>query len=91
MTNTIFGENRGPLLAHLPTIIDGPGLYQLRSGRTALIHQIVPGTSTFEAKGAIGVQRRGKVRYEGLEIWHVSGRYAVLAETCNDIVGKVQG
>jgi len=76
-------------LNDLPTVITEPGLYVLRNGTPALVREIVPLTSTFEAKGAIEAMFRGKPRFRGLEGWHVSGRYSVFKESQWDIVRRV--
>lgn len=84
----------------LPVIIDGPGVYITRNGKRVNIHAVKlyndpTGTydrlevTAFEAKGAVERMFRGKPKFKGYDIWHVSGRY----KACNelhplDIIGK---
>lgn len=83
-----------------PVIIDGPGIYRMRDGTRARIHEIKPFVDpagkvdrlevlAFEAKGAFERMFRGKPRFRGLKIWHVSGRYTGGAKESKwDIVSK---
>lgn len=72
-------------LSSLPTIIDKPGIYILRDGRKALIHEI-SGPATFNAKGAIFKPFRGKMRPRGYRGWHPGGRANAIAPHKLDIV-----
>jgi hypothetical protein len=89
------------LLNDIPTVIDGPGLYECRNGKFATIHEIkqpppesgyVPNTgmTTFPAKGSIWTKRIGQPN-PPFETWHVSGRVRPDKESRWDIVRKVQG
>lgn len=82
-----------------PVVIDGPGIYLCRNGTRACIHEIKPfldpagkvdrrEVTAFEAKGAFERMYRGKMRFRGLEGWHVSGRYRGAKESQWDIVSK---
>jgi hypothetical protein len=67
------------------TIIDGPGQYMTRSGKTVSIHT-VSGSGTFSAKGAVHREFRGKIVPRGYDIWAPSGRYRAVGEHGLDIV-----
>lgn len=87
-------------LNKLPVVIRGPGLYRMRNGGYAHIHQVRPfvdpegkkdrlEVTAFEAKGARYKFFRGKLRQRGYDIWHVSGRVSVFKEHNMDIVEKL--
>lgn len=86
-------------LNKLPVVIDGPGIYTLRNGGRACIHEVKPfvdprglvtreEVTAFEAKGSIERTFRGKMRFMGLDSWHVSGRRLPVTESLYDIVSK---
>lgn len=86
-------------LNNLPVVIDGPGIYTLRNGGRACIHEVKPfvdprglvtrdEVTAFEAKGAIEQMFRGKVRFRQPESWHVSGRRLPVTESAYDIMSK---
>ena len=76
------------MLNNLPTIIDAPGKYLMRSGLVAEVHEVSnnpdPLTTAFCAKGTVKVKRKC-ARYE---IWHISGHRLVLGESQSDIISK---
>ena len=82
-----------------PVIIDEPGIYTCRNGTRVCVHEIKPFVDpkgkvdrlevmAFEAKGAFERMFRGKMRFRGLDAWHVSGRYVAIKESQWDIVSK---
>lgn len=82
-----------------PVIIDGPGIYRLRNGGRALIHAVEPyvdplgevdrlEVTAFEAKGSVEAMFRGRLRFRGLQCWHVSGRSKPVTISNWDIVSK---
>lgn len=82
-----------------PVIIDGPGIYICRNGTRVSIHEVKPyvdpkgefdrlEVTAFEAKGAFERMFRGKMRFRGLDAWHVSGRYKPVTISNWDIVSK---
>ena len=85
-------------LNSLPTVIDGPGLYECRNGKLATIHELrdpppesgyVPncGMTTFPAKGSIWTKKIGQIN-PPYQIWHVSGRAFPLKESEWDILRR---
>lgn len=78
------------LLQDLPVVVTGPGDYVTRNGRRVAIREI-GGKGTFNARGAVYREFRGRVVARGLDIWHVSGRYRSLGEHGLDIVGPADG
>lgn len=81
------------MLNDLPTIIDAPGQYVTRSGKSVRIHEVkdnpTHNTTAFAAKGTIRYKKPNNVRYtQEYNIWHVSGRVSVFDIHDNDIVGK---
>lgn len=77
-------------LNRLPVIITAPGIYRTRDGRRVQIHTLKPNPdltcTSFTAAGATERMFRGKLRFRGHNIWHVSGRAYPLQESPRDIV-----
>lgn len=72
----------------LTTKITEPGRYPLRNGGYAIVHEIRPGTSTFEVKGNYYMpNKKYPKNHPGTyTIWHVSGRHSIFNETGLDII-----
>ena len=72
----------------LPILVTQTGKYQLRNGGYAIVHEIRPGTSTFEVKGNFyDPDRKYSKNHPGhFDIWHVSGRHSVLEKKSRDLV-----
>jgi len=77
MTSAYFAP-----LVLLPTVIDGPGVYETRAGETVVIHD----SSPRHCFGCCGTYASGVA-----ESWHRSGRVFASRETQNDIVKKHGG
>lgn len=76
------------LLDDLPVVVTGPGDYVTRNGRRVAIREI-GGKGTFNAKGAVYREFRGRVVARGLDIWHISGCYRAVGEHGLDIVSAI--
>lgn len=73
----------------LPTIIDEVGDYVTRDGGKVTIDKIKDKSTSDDATGYLWQEFRGKFVPRRFGIWHVSGRKYSLAESQNDIIGKV--
>ena len=78
----------------LPVIIDGPGRYITRKGKTAYVDKIrtansAPGVppATFAATGHVE-HKTARGHHSEFTTWHVSGRNAAKEQHSSDIVGK---
>ncbi|WP_327210005.1 hypothetical protein [Rhizobium leguminosarum] len=78
------------LLQDLPVVVTGPGDYLTRSGKRVQIREI-SGKGTFNAKGAVYREFRGRTVARGYDIWHPSGCYRAVGEHGLDIVGPAGG
>lgn len=80
------------MLNNLPIIITSPGIYITRNGARVMVHNVNPAPSpdvtAFTAQGSVECMFRGKPRFKGCYIWHVSGRAYPLKESGRDIIGK---
>lgn len=80
------------MLNNLPVIVTSPGIYVTRNGARVMVHNIKPAPSpdvtAFTVQGSIERMFRGKPRFRGYEIWHVSSRAYPLKESGRDIVAK---
>lgn len=78
--------------ATLPVVIDGPGVYFTRDGRRAKVDTIDPRpnmlSNGFAAKGSIERMFRGKMKFHGFRVWHISGCSEGLHQRPSDIVAK---
>ena len=77
----------------LPVIIKEKGIYLLRNGGRALIHEVQENknkeVTAFTCKGSVERMFRGKKRFKGYKIWHESGMGAAF-ESDHDIVAFIQ-
>jgi len=71
-------------------MITETGDYLTRDGTRVTIFEIRPGTSTFEAKGSVWKEFRGKIRPREFNIWKTNGQHMAVGEHRLDIVKKVQ-
>jgi hypothetical protein len=74
------------LLSELPVVVTSPGDYLTRSGKRVQIREI-SGNGSFNAKGAVYREFRGRTVARGFDIWHPSGCYRAVGEHGLDIVG----
>ena len=75
-----------------PIIIDGCGIYKMRNGIRAHIHEVQPHgnkeVTRFNCKGSTEKIVRGTPRFQGYRIWHESGM-ATAFESEWDILEKI--
>lgn len=80
------------MLNNLPVIVTAPGIYITRNGARVMVHNIKPAPSpdvtAFTVQGSVERMFRGKPRFKGYEIWHISGRAYSHKESGRDIVAK---
>lgn len=73
------------MLNNLPVIVTAPGIYIARNGARVMVHNIKPAPSpditAFAVQGSIERMFRGKLRFRGYEIWHISGHAYPLKES----------
>lgn len=73
----------------LPVVIDGPGLYRARNGKTARItDHDRKASSSFKCEGYLTL--REKPKRQEWSIWKNNGQYAAIGEHPKDIVEKIQ-
>lgn len=81
-------------LNELPVIIDSTGKYVTRGGDIVLVHKITepndPQNTAFCAKGSILKKTKHGFKATRYDAWHISGRWAALAENNLDIVQKIE-
>lgn len=75
-----------------PVLIDGTGIYKMRNGKRALIHEVKPhgnkDVTRFNCKGSTEKLVRGKSQFQDYRIWHESGM-ATAFEGEWDIIEKL--
>lgn len=80
------------MLNNLPAIVTAPGIYVTRNGARVMVHNVkaspAPDVTAFTVKGSVERMFRGKPRFKGFNIWHISGRAYPLKESGRDIIGK---
>jgi len=80
-------------LNDLPVVVDKPGTYITRNGKTVIVHEIKPSKhkdksiTEFLVKGSLIIRKNNRVRYH-YDIWHVSGRFEAVIPCDMDIIGK---